>query len=89
VVPTIVSLREKLETVRRAEVDRALARLPNADAETRRIIEALSEAIINKVLHAPTVKLRDSSREGHGPRWIELISELFGLRGGGKPERRE
>ena len=89
VVPTIVSLREKLEAVRRAEVDRALARLPNADAETRRIIEALSEAIINKVLHAPTVKLRDSSRQGHGPRWIELISELFGLRGGGKPERRE
>jgi glutamyl-tRNA reductase len=89
VVPTIVSLREKLEAVRRAEVDRALARLPNADAETRRIIEALSEAIINKVLHAPTVKLRDSSREGHGPRWIELISELFGLRGGGKPEPRE
>ena len=89
VVPTIVSLREKLEMVRRAEVDRALARLPNADAETRRIIEALSKAIINKVLHAPTVKLRDSSRQGHGPRWIELISELFGLRGGGKPERRE
>jgi len=89
VVPTIVSLREKLEAVRRAEVDRALARLPNADAETRRIIEALSEAIINKVLHAPTVKLRDSSRQGHGRRWIELISELFGLRGGGKPERRE
>ncbi len=89
VVPTIVSLREKLEALRRAEVDRALARLPNADAETRRIIEALSEAIINKVLHAPTVKLRDSSRQGHGPRWIELISELFGLRGGGKPERRE
>ena len=89
VVPTIVSLREKLEAVRRAEGDRALARLPNADAETRRIIEALSEAIINKVLHAPTVKLRDSSRQGHGPRWIELISELFGLRGGGKPERRE
>src|SRR6266542_3572756 len=89
VVPTIVSLREKLEAVRRAEVDRALARLPNADAETRRIIEALSESIINKVLHAPTVKLRDSSREGHGPRWIELISELFGLRGGGKPERGE
>jgi glutamyl-tRNA reductase len=89
VAPTIVSLREKLEAVRRAEVDRALARLPNADAETRRIIEALSEAIINKVLHAPTVKLRDSSRQGHGRRWIELISELFGLRGGGKPERRE
>ncbi len=89
IVPTIVSLREKLEAIRRAEVERALTRLPQADAETRRVVEALSQAIINKVLHAPTVKLRDSSREGHGRRWTELISELFGLRGGGKPEPRE
>jgi glutamyl-tRNA reductase len=88
VVPTIVSLREKLETIRLAEVERALARLPGADEETRRVLEALSQAIVNKVLHAPTVKLRDSSRAGHGHRWIELISELFGLRGG-KPERGE
>ncbi|HET7874001.1 MAG TPA: glutamyl-tRNA reductase [Methylomirabilota bacterium] len=87
VVPTIVSLREKLETIRRAELERALGRLPAADEETRRAMEALSQGIINKVLHAPIVKLRDSSREGRGRRWTELISELFGLGGGDKPER--
>jgi glutamyl-tRNA reductase len=81
VVPTIVSLREKLETIRRAEVDKALGRLPEADDEMRRVLEALSQSIVNKILHAPTVKLRDSSRAGHGHRWIESISELFGLRG--------
>jgi len=48
-------------------------------------MEALSQAIVNKVLHAPMVKLRDSSRAGHGHRWIELISELFGLGRAGKP----
>ena len=79
VVPTIVSLREKLEAIRRAELDKALARLPAADEETRRVLEALSQSIVNKVLHAPTVKLRDSSRTGHGARFIELISEVFGL----------
>jgi len=84
VVPTIVSLREKLEAIRRAELTRALGRLPGADEETRRVMETLSQAIVNKVLHAPMVKLKDSSRAGHGRRWTEVISELFGLRG---PER--
>ena len=79
VVPTIVSLREKLEEIRRAELGRTLARLPGADEVTRQALEALSQGIVNKILHAPTVKLRDSSKAGHGHRWIEVISELFGL----------
>ena len=83
VVPTIVSLREKLEAIRRAELERALARLPGAAEDTRRVMDALSQAIVNKVLHAPMVKLKDSSRAGHGRRWTEMISELFGLRGPG------
>ncbi len=89
VVPTIVSLREKLEAIRRAELERALGRLPGAAEDTRRVMEALSQAIVNKVLHAPMVKLKDSSRAGHGRRWTEVISELFGLRGSGRPESPE
>jgi glutamyl-tRNA reductase len=80
VVPTIVSLRDRLEGIRRGELDKALARLPGASDETRRVLEALSQAIVNKVLHAPIEKLRDSSRAGHGRRWIEVVSEVFGLR---------
>ena len=84
VVPTIVSLREKLEEIRTTELSRALSRLPGADEATRQALEALSHGIVNKVLHAPTVKLRDSSKSGHGHRWIEVISELFGLGGKGR-----
>ena len=84
VVPTIVSLREKLEEIRRAEVERTLGRLSGADEATRQALEALSQAIVNKVLHAPTVKLRDSSRAGHGRRFVEVISELFGLSAKGR-----
>jgi glutamyl-tRNA reductase len=80
VVPTIVSLKEKLEAIRHGELDKALARLPGASAETRAVLEALSQAIVNKVLHAPVVKLRDSTRAGHGRRWTEVVSEIFGLR---------
>src|SRR5262245_9228589 len=42
VVPTIVSLRDKIEAIRRAEVAKALGRLPRADDDTRQIVEALS-----------------------------------------------
>ena len=87
VVPTIVSLRERLEAIRRGELDKALARLPGATDETRQVLEALSQAIVNKVLHTPIEKLRDSSRAGHGRRWIEVVSEVFGLRPGDRPDR--
>jgi glutamyl-tRNA reductase len=80
VVPTIVSLRERLEAIRRGELDKALARLPDASPETRQVLEALSQSIVNKVLHPPIEKLRDSSRAGHGRTWIEVVSEVFGLR---------
>jgi glutamyl-tRNA reductase len=81
VVPTIVSLREKLETIRQGEMGKALARLPDASPETRAAMEALSSALVNKILHAPTVKLRESSRSGRGRRWALVVSELFGLGG--------
>ena len=81
VVPTIVSLREKLEAIRQGEVAKALARLHDPSPETRTAIEALSSAIVNKILHLPTVKLRESSRSGRGRRWTLLVSELFGLAG--------
>jgi glutamyl-tRNA reductase len=84
VVPTIVLLREKFEQIRQGEVAKTLARLPDASPETRASIDALSSAIVNKILHAPTVKLRETSRVGRGRRWAVLVSHLFGL---GRSER--
>jgi glutamyl-tRNA reductase len=79
VIPTIVSLRERLEAIRTGEVKRTLARLPDATPETREAIEAMSAAIVNKILHAPITKLRESSRAGSPRSWLELVHELFGL----------
>jgi glutamyl-tRNA reductase len=81
VIPTIVSLRERLEGIRTGEVKKALSRLPDASPETRAALEALSTAIVNKILHVPITKLRESSRAGAGRSWTELVHELFGLRG--------
>ncbi|TMQ17016.1 MAG: glutamyl-tRNA reductase [Candidatus Rokuibacteriota bacterium] len=79
VIPTIVSLRARLEEIRVGEVKRTLARLPEATPETRAAIEALSTAMVNKMLHAPITKLRESSRAGAGRSWLELVHELFAL----------
>jgi glutamyl-tRNA reductase len=79
VIPTIVSLRERFEEIRLAEVEKALARLPEASAATRAAVDALSTAIINKILHVPVTKLRESSRAGAARSWTEVVHELFGL----------
>ena len=80
VIPTIVSLRERLEEIRSGELRRALARVPDASPETRAALEALSTGIVNKILHAPITKLRESSRAGAHRSWLEVVNELFGLR---------
>ena len=79
VIPTIVSLRERIETIRQAEVDKALARLPQASPEVRDALEAVSSAIVNKILHTPITKLRESSRAGAARSWTDFVQELFGL----------
>jgi glutamyl-tRNA reductase len=79
VIPTIVSLRARLEEIRLGEVKRALARIPDATPETRATIDALSSAMVNKILHAPITKLRESSRAGASRSWLEAVHELFGL----------
>ena len=79
IIPTIVSLRAHLEEIRLAEVKRALARLPDATPETRAALDALSSAMINKILHAPITKLRESSRAGAHRSWLAVVHELFGL----------
>jgi glutamyl-tRNA reductase len=79
VVPTIVSLRERLEGIRLAELRRALARVPDATPEMRDAMDALSTGIVNKILHAPVTKLRESGRAGAGRSWTALVQELFGL----------
>lgn len=79
VIPTIVSLRARLEEIRLGEVRKTLARLSDAGPETRAAIDALSAAIVNTIAHTPITKLRESSQVGASPSWLELVHELLGL----------
>lgn len=57
--PTIGALVRRAESVRRREVERTLARMPDVDAATATRIQQLSRSIVSKLLHAPISHLRD------------------------------
>jgi glutamyl-tRNA reductase len=79
VVPTIRALRDRGEAVRQAEVDRALARLAHLAPEDREAVEALTRALTNKLLHAPTARLRAAAGNGRGTAVLDTARYLFEL----------
>ncbi|NCC36675.1 MAG: glutamyl-tRNA reductase, partial [Chloroflexia bacterium] len=78
-VPALTRLRERAETVRNAELDRALRRLRDLSPEQRTVIEGLTRSLVNKLLHPPTRCLRDAAAHGDGQRYAAMVTELFNL----------
>jgi glutamyl-tRNA reductase len=78
-VPTIVALRQRAEMIRLEELDKALAKLGPLSDRDRRAIETLTVGIVNKLLHAPTVNLKRSAREGKVRDYVQLVRRLFEL----------
>ena len=56
--PTITALRKKAEMIRKAELERAKKRLNGVGEKDLKTIEAMTHAIVNKIIHAPTAALR-------------------------------
>jgi glutamyl-tRNA reductase len=82
VVPTIRALRERGEAVRQAELDRALRQLSHLSPEDQLAIDALTRALVNKVLHAPTARLRQAAGNGRGTGVLDTVRYLFELDAG-------
>jgi glutamyl-tRNA reductase len=79
-VPTIVDLREKVEDVRKRELDKTLGSLNGMTEDQKRAVEAMSQAIVNKLLHAPLVVLKQAaSVPGEGDATISIARRLFNL----------
>ncbi|HHP7243967.1 MAG TPA: glutamyl-tRNA reductase, partial [Elainellaceae cyanobacterium] len=79
-VSTISSLRDKVETIREQELEKALSRLGSEFAEKHQeIIEALTRGIVNKILHDPMVQLRaqqDIEARRHAMQTLHLLFNL-------------
>lgn len=79
VVPLIRELRDRGEAVRQQEVERALRRLEHLGETERHEVEALTRRLINKLLHEPTVRLREAAGNGRGPFVVDAARYLFEL----------
>jgi glutamyl-tRNA reductase len=84
VVPAIASLRARAEEIREAELRKAEGVLGRLDESQRRAVESITSQIVNKLLHLPTVRLKQAAAAADGGVYAEAVRHLFGL---GEDER--
>jgi glutamyl-tRNA reductase len=77
-LPVLARLRAHADSVARAEVERTLAALQGLDEKQQKTVQAMAMAIVNKLLHAPTSRLR--AEAGEGP-LADAVAALFALEG--------
>lgn len=80
-VPTIVALRRHAEAICQEEVQKALRKLGALDERQQRIIWAMAQGLTNKLLHSPTVRLKERAAEPCAHQYSEALRELFDLDG--------
>jgi glutamyl-tRNA reductase len=74
VVPAIASLRARAEEIRASELRRAKL----SDAE-RRAAESVTAAVLNKLLHLPTIRMKEAAAAADGVLYADAVRHLFGL----------
>jgi glutamyl-tRNA reductase len=82
VAPLVTALRARGEDVRTAELARFRGKLDGLDPETRNAVEALTQGIVNKLLHEPTVRLKDGAGTARGELYADALAALFDLADG-------
>ncbi len=78
VVPTIVALREKVDGIRRAELQKTLNQLKELGPREREALEAMTTALVNKILHAPIARLKQHDRRTEAY-YLDATRRLFDL----------
>jgi glutamyl-tRNA reductase len=77
--PLVAQLYDRAETIRRAEIERFTARLASLDEAQRAALEAVTKGIVAKLLHTPSVKLKDDAGTPQGERNAATVRDLFDL----------
>ena len=82
-VPVVNRLRRQLENIREQELQKALSRMgPDLSARERKVVEALSKGIVNKVLHTPVTNLRAPQPRSQRHTAMRVLEQLFELEDG-------
>lgn len=78
--PTIAALTDRIESIRKEEVEKNINRF---DPRDRELVDMVTKRIINKILHTPIVNLKNGSDKSHSERLhtISALRKLFGIDG--------
>ncbi|HWL38124.1 MAG TPA: glutamyl-tRNA reductase [Frankiaceae bacterium] len=79
VAPTVVALRAKADALIAGELERLTARVPDLDARSRTEVETAVRRVVDKLLHAPTVRVKELAESPGGDQYAEALRELFML----------
>lgn len=78
-VPVIQALHSRAESIYQAEVERTLKRLGPLTPRQEKTVQAMGKAIACKLLHEPTVRLRELAPDEELPAYLELIQDLYDI----------
>lgn len=79
VTPTIVALRNRFDELRRSEMERTLLAWKDAPPDAARRLDALTSAIMNKILHQPTSLLKKAGQGNRTDLYLDALQALFDL----------
>lgn len=77
--PVVSALRERAELVRVTEIERHLGRLDSLGPEERELVETITRRVVAKLLHNPTVRVKQAAGSPRGERLAEALRTLFDL----------
>jgi len=79
VVPTIAMLRETVEQIRQSELERLGGKMSDLTDDQRAQVEMLTASIVNKILHVPTVKMKEVAGRDQCYLYVDAVRTLFDL----------
>jgi glutamyl-tRNA reductase len=77
--PLVASLRDLAEDIRRGELERFRAKLAKLDPDARDVVDAITQGLVNKMLHEPTVRVKDAAGTPRGDYYADALASLFDL----------
>ncbi|MEW6429499.1 MAG: glutamyl-tRNA reductase [Thermodesulfobacteriota bacterium] len=79
IAPTIKALQKKANEIRVAELERTLARMPDLSERDRKSLEAMTGAIVSKLLHNPISYLKGNTGGDNKDFSLDQVRTIFGL----------
>jgi glutamyl-tRNA reductase len=78
-VPMLTSFRSKIDAIREKELNKALKKFAHLSEDDQQAITLLTRSIVNKILHQPTVRLKESAADNDGAVYMDALQKLFDL----------